>query len=117
MSSKKRMAASCRVRLDWSLSTRGSGIFSGHISWSIHAHPRTGIRVGAIPDNGCSIDEDIADALGQLVRIGVGGVIDNRVRVENHDIGEHAFPEESAIPQSEAIGDGRAGLADGVLQG
>jgi len=64
-----------------------------------------------------AVDPDVANADGELVRIGEGGAVGHGIGVEDNDVGPAAGLESPAIPEREAGGHGGGHLADGVLQG
>src|SRR5699024_2570754 len=86
------------------------------VAGAVDAFAGEGAGMVGVSHNGSAVHEDIADAGGQVMRIRIGGVVDHRLRVEDHDVGIHPVSQEATIAKSETIGHRRAGLANGVLE-
>lgn len=59
-----------------------------------------------------AVDEDVLHPNGVLLRLGKGGPISNRSRIENHDIGEHSLFQKTTVIEPKITGRERAQPAD-----
>jgi hypothetical protein len=82
---------------------------------AVEAQENAGSGAGGlagIPDQG-AIDEYFFYAGGERGGIGVGGIVDDRVCIEEHQVGEHAFAKDAAIFPAEALRGKRSHFTDG----
>src|SRR5690606_9166084 len=86
------------------------------VTRAVHALAGEGTGMRSVPQDRRAVDENVPDTGRELVRGGVGAVLPDRVRVEDDDVRLHAVSQQTPVSQSEAVGDRRAGLANGVFQ-
>src|SRR5581483_269291 len=93
---------------------RGSILPPARPPGTAHDLPRLGTRRFAVADHLYAIDEDVAHAGGELLRMVVGGVIGDRGGIEHDDVGEIAGSELAAILELEIVRGQRREAAHGI---
>src|SRR4029077_15324055 len=63
-----------------------------------------------------SVYENLFDADGKFLRLGESGAVDHGGRIEENQVGECAFPEDTAIFPVEPVSGQRSHFADGFRQ-
>ena len=70
---------------------------SGTVPGATHDHARLRTRVFASPNDGHPVHENVPDPFGNLVRILVGGPVDDGLGVKNDDVGVETLTDHTAI--------------------
>ena len=78
---------------------------------------RRGPGVPAVAQHPPAVHPDVAHPRRQLVGLLEGGVVRDRLGVEDHHVGEQALAQQAPLAQAQAVGHGRGHLADRLLQG
>src|SRR5258708_2096275 len=87
------------------LSTQYSVLSTSLCAGAADELARLGVCVRAAMEDACAIHPDVADADGELVRLGEGGTVTHGFGIEDHDVRVVAGAEHATVAQTEPIRD------------